>query len=112
MERLTEIYHADTVITMNTVAEQLLLTKLSNHIKNHDNLVAIGDNEVNLVLETDVVEEIYWQSDRKLEPELIEKARKVKAKIAKISQPMEYGHILALLRYPLDLTQLMEVSQE
>jgi stalled ribosome rescue protein Dom34 len=88
------------------------VSELEKHIVNSNNMVVIGDREIQEALEAKVVKEIYYFSDDAIDDNLINDLRRIGGIIIRVDMKNDsnqqirdrYGNQIGLLHYPINFS--------
>jgi peptide subunit release factor 1 (eRF1) len=112
VRRIREIFNEDVIISLNSEEEAQKLNELEKHTVDADNVVVIGDREIEEALKSKVIKELYHFSNDAIDNDIITKMRDIGAFIIKVDISIvsnrdfgeKYGNRIGLLYYPVDFS--------
>lgn len=114
IERIQEIFNADIIFYLKEEDEEKEVNRLINKIKNEvKKQTAIGDREIIMAVDCDLIDTIYYSGKGELDEDFIEGLRRCKGKVVKIRNRdlmKNYGEMIGLLKYPIDF-ELIDEAQ-
>lgn len=111
IKRIIEIFYQDMVISVDDSDATQKISLLNNDFKNHEELLVVGDKEINNAIEMGNLKEVlYFQQEENdnVQHHFIKKVKNIKGKIFVFSPDDEhklfnkYGHMVGYLRYPMN----------